>query len=276
MSLCVSPLLHVHNLPITDSLFLYFSTFFCGFRLFLSFNTDDRKQVSSKGVRATERISASPHANHLEHRREKISAPHHLLQRNDGARPRYSDSIVPLKEDTTYSRRAASDNRASLPTARQSVPAIPGRPLQRVISLSNVFDESVQHHQPQPARQVLHSVQPHPSASVVGQQRGRPRSFSDTSIYARSDPAGYPTDAQLPYKGGSQLTHQFEDDEESVEYVKEDQYGLHKVPEQTKTLGGKTGSMEPKNGHAAIEDVEDPVIGLTEFGKQEKIIVEKQ
>lgn len=165
-------------------------------------------------------------------------------------RPRYSDSIIPLKDGSSsshqYTRGAQGQpNDRRLPMSRN---------LQPQISLSNMFEDPLTNQAASAAHRLNNT-----DKGIYGKSGARPRSLSDTSLYSRPDQGDF---EMMTRK--SQI-----DDDELTDYHNGDNCPeldgktlLDTTTKQAEKTGGPIGSDD--------DDVGNATISLTEFARLER------
>lgn len=197
-------------------------------------------------------------------------------------RPRYTDSIVPLKhnddddDNSNYLKRSIHYQSTTSRGAPHSDSKVSNaRTMKPQVSLSNMFDV-------EDAGQRARADNNFIGASTLkdGQKKlGRLRSLSDTSIYARKEDG-------LPFERGAHHNAQDhpmkqenrrDDDDISAEYVNEDEYARSPVigNENALACAGKHKQKDVPSSDDSSNLGQSP-IDLTEFAKSEKKIAIKQ
>jgi hypothetical protein len=163
-----------------------------------------------------------------------------------GNLPRYSDRVVPLKNDPSSYRNTRGRDGQGHSTSKN---------LQPHVSLSNMFEESLPHQAAPPAHSKSNT-----NKGIHGKLGTRLRSLSDTSLYSRPD--------QGDFEMGPMKQKSRPDNDAGEEYVDEDDY-----PEtEDKTLLNTTKKQTRKDGQigSSDDDIGNATISLTEFARLEK------
>lgn len=244
----------------------------------LSFHSFTDEKQSSRSTRSRAAIDTR---NDL----PRVSAPVSLDSALAHIKPRYNNSTIPLRDDSSYNHRSRQ--------AGMKNPKSVSRTLKPLPSLSNMFEDS------EKARQVRNGkLYPSTRTSDREEQKslpklrsGRLRSLSDTSLYRNvgSQPLEDAPNHSPQHFTYDRLAHyQVSNgtyDEESVEYVNEEEEAFHYTKvfdeENEKTLvqplKTKDGMKNEKGTqHSSDSDVGNATIGLTEFAKLEKKVPLKQ
>lgn len=215
--------------------------------------------------------SSPPSRVHQQYEREEPPVSFDARHRQGASsKPRYSDSVVPLKDgDSSYPSRRGENRH---PENTRTLPTTSTRTLQSQVSLSNMFEEAQAGQSVSKGYQSNAGVRDASLCPPKPAQVRRMRSLSDTSLYSRQDrqdetEAVHASTVKGPLRKSQERKDDYEGDGDDFDPTSEKTL-FHSDKKGKKVKGQNIGD--------GGEDGGDATLSLTEFARLEKSLPMKQ